>query len=304
MIKPSKLPKSLNTLNYSVQPPVGTILSVPKWIMSFIFIELMWTFLGGLATYLFSTLLATIDPGLGILSRYVVQHVNFIILLGVLLGFIHLGLRIGALRFITDEPQFRWRNFLLGFGVWSIGLTAFSIIMSILQPGSIRFNSVGFQSRSILFLLVIILTPLQCIAEELLFRTLLWRIFQGTAAKNFIRNIVSGALFTLAHLTNSEVSISFQGFLVLAFYFSTGFLFMEITSQTRGTEATIGAHIGNNLFLAIFVNYTGSSLESHSLFVQEKFSIQSDLLIVFCFSMLLLRFLEKGQKHEVPSTGN
>ena len=302
MIKPSKHSESLNPSNYSMQQPVGTILSIPKWIVSFIFIELMWTFLGGLATYLAFTLLETMDPRMGVISRYVVQNINFIVLICALMGFIHLGLRINPIRFITDGSHFRWRNFLLGFGVWSIGLTIFAVFMSIIKPGSITYNPVGLQSRSILFLLVVLLTPLQCLSEELLFRTMLWRLFQGTATRNVVRNSISGVLFTLAHLANSEVSLSLQGSLVLAYYFFTGFLFMEITSQSRGTEATIGAHIGNNLFLALFVNYTGSSLESLALFVQDKVYIQADLLLLFCLSIILLWLIGKSRLHDFPST--
>jgi uncharacterized protein len=275
---------------------VGTRLSLQKWVVAFVSIELIWTFLGGLATYITASILDKFDPGMAIGSRYLLKHINFIILLFAILGFIHWGLAIQPLRFITVAHNFRWRMAFMAFWIWTLGLGLLAAALSIINPGSISFNfSIRVSERLLMAALVLILTPLQCIAEELLFRGMLWRMLEGRRLRNTLRNSISGLVFTLAHLTNPEVGLSMDGLVALTYYFLTGFLFMEITTSAQGLEAAIGAHIANNLFIALIMNYPGSSLDSTALFMLDKMYPAADLILLIVCAALILRGIA-GQK--------
>jgi len=287
----SKPPRQrLNTLISEQETAIGTRLSLQKWIVAFVSIELVWTFLGGFATYLIAGLLGKLNPDLTVISRYLLKHVNFIILLCTILGFIHWGLAIHPLRFVTQAPTFRWRLALMAFGIWILGLGLLAVALSIIKPGSIRFNSrIHISERLLMAALVLLLTPLQCIAEELLFRGVLWRMLEGHRLGNALRNSIAGLVFTLAHLTNTEIGLSPEGMLALVYYFLTGFLFMEMTTSSNGLETAFGAHIANNLFIALIMNYPSSSLESAALFMQDKMHPSADLILLIVCAALILR---------------
>ena len=290
MIQPKPPRQRLNTLIFEQEPAIGTRLSLRKWIVSFVSIELVWTFLGGFATYLTAGLLGKLNPELTLISRYLLKHVNFIILLCAILGFIHWGLAIHPLRFVTHAPAFRWRLALMAFGIWTLGLGLLAVALTIINPGSISFNSgIRASERLLMAALVLLLTPLQCIAEELLFRGVLWRMLEGHRLHNTLRNSISGLVFTLAHLTNTEVGLSPEGLIALAYYFLTGFLFMEMTTSSNGLETAFGAHIANNLFIALIMNYPSSSLESAALFMQDMMHPSADLILLIVCAALILR---------------
>ena len=290
MIKPKPPRQRLNTLIFMQETAIGTRLSLRKWIVAFVSIELVWTFLGGFATYLAAALLGKLNPDLSLGSRYLLKHINFIILLCAILGFIHWGLAIPPVRFITQAPIFRWRLALMAFGVWTLGFGLLAVALSIIYPGSLSFNAgIHTSERLLMAVLVLLLTPLQCLAEELLFRGVLWRMLEGHRLRNTLRNSISGLVFTLAHLTNTEVGLSPEGLIALAYYFLTGFLFMEMTTSSNGLETAFGAHIANNLFIALIMNYPSSSLESAALFMQDRMHPSADLILLIVCAALILR---------------
>jgi len=290
MIQP-KLPRQrLETLRFEGETSVGTRLSLQKWIVAFVSIELVWTFLGGFTTYLAAGLLGKLALEMTVISRYLLTHVNFIMLLFAILGFIHWGLAIHPLRFITQAPAFRWRLAFMAFGIWTLGLGLLAVALSIIKPGSISFNSgIHTSERLLMTALVLFFTPLQCIAEELLFRGVLWRMLEGRALRSTLRNSISGLVFTLAHLTNTEVGLSSEGLIALVYYFLTGFLFMEMTTSSNGLETAFGAHIANNLFIALIMNYPSSSLESTPLLMLDKMRPSVDLIALVVCAALILR---------------
>ncbi|GEM_PF-674717 len=300
----SKPPRQrLNTLIIEQEPAVGTRLSVQKWIVAFISIELVWTFLGGFTTYLAAGLLGKLAPEITMISRYLLKHINFIILLFAIVGFIHWGLTIPTLRFITQAPAFRWRLAFMAFGIWTLGLGLLAIALALINPGSISFNSgIRTSERLLMAGLVLFFTPLQCIAEELLFRGVLWRMLEGRDLHNILRNCISGLVFTLAHLANTEVGLSFTGLIALMYYFLTGFLFMEMTTSSNGLETAFGAHIANNLFIALVMNYPSSSLESTALLMQDKMRPSVDLIVLVMCAALILRGIA-WQKEKTSASG-
>jgi len=276
-------------------------LSLFQWIVGFFFIELIWTFLGGGATYLL--LRSSSDHGWNTApwGVYLIQHANFLILFGAIALFVAMALRTGMVRYITDATRFRWPLFRFGLFVWLGGLVIATTAGVLWNPRSFSVNPPGLlRDRIFLMTLAIVLTPLQCIAEELLFRTTLWRMLARRVKRPWIMSLASAIVFTIAHLANTEVQESPVAVLVLAYYALSGFLFMEMTWRLGGTEAAFGAHIANNIFLVLVANYVGSSLPGDPWFLQEGPVLWVDFIVLLLCSALILRRGKRYQYTALP----
>ena len=77
--------------------------------------------------------------------------------------------------------------------------------------------------------------------------------------------VVSSAAFTLPHLFNPEVAA--YGLPIMATnYFVMGVFLASVTLRDGRLELAIGAHAGNNLLLALFINYEDSVFRTESVF--------------------------------------
>src|SRR5262245_23764127 len=134
--------------------------------------------------------------------------------------------------------------------------------------------------------LVLVLTPIQCAAEELVFRGY---VMQGLSL--FVRSplaiaVASSVIFTIPHLLNPEVER--HGLLLMgAVYFTIGMVLATVALRDGRLELAIGLHAANNLFLALVANYEGSALMTESLFtareLDPRFSLITLVLAAFAF---------------------
>ena len=164
---------------------------------------------------------------------------------------------------ITGKTHIRWGRILAGAGVW-FGIAALvSIVEALLYPGRYVLT---FQPVILLVYAVValILIPIQTSAEELFFRGYLLQ-WMGLRLKNkWLLAFLNGALFFLPHIVNPEMAAN--SVLIGLGYFAMGFFFALITLQDNGMELALGMHAANNLFAALFANYTISALPSPALF--------------------------------------
>ena len=164
---------------------------------------------------------------------------------------------------ITAEPRVRWRRILVGAGVW-FGIAALiATTEALLYPGRYVLT---FQPATLLVfaLFALIMIPIQTSAEEVFFRGYLLQ-WMGLRLKNkWLLAFLNGLLFFLPHTANPEMAV--DSLLVGLGYFVIGFVFALITIQDNGMELALGMHAANNLFAALFANYTITALPSPSLF--------------------------------------
>lgn len=167
---------------------------------------------------------------------------------------------------ITAAPRIRWGRMLAGAGIWFGIASLIAIVESLLFPGRYVLT---FQPLTLLvfaiFALVII--PIQTSAEEVFFRGYLLQ-WMGLRLKNkWLLAFLNGVLFFLPHTANPEMAV--DSLLVGLGYFVIGFVFTLITIQDDGMELALGMHAANNLFAALFANYTITALPSPSLFTVQ-----------------------------------
>jgi uncharacterized protein len=167
---------------------------------------------------------------------------------------------------ITPNRRIDWKRIGFGFITFFVILGLTSIIDSILNTGDYLFNDVTVSDFLVLFVLVLVLTPLQTTCEELFFRGYLLQLFGKWIRIPFLLSLLAGAIFGALHFSNPEMGYS--PILVGANYLLTGFIWCYITVKTNSAELSIGAHAANNMLLGWFITMDDSAFgDIPSLFV-------------------------------------
>ncbi|HEU5485904.1 MAG TPA: type II CAAX endopeptidase family protein, partial [Microlunatus sp.] len=145
------------------------------------------------------------------------------------------------------QPRLRWRYLLISAGVAFVVLNGVTLI-PMLVTGSARVSpQPGFWA----FLVVILLTaPLQAAGEEYFFRGYLMQALGSLVAHPAFGVVVSAVLFALMHGTqNPALFVNRLGF---------GLLAALLVWRTGGLEASIGAHVINNICAYVIAGLTSS----------------------------------------------
>ncbi|PFN82878.1 CPBP family intramembrane metalloprotease domain-containing protein [Bacillus sp. AFS076308] len=167
---------------------------------------------------------------------------------------------------ITPNRKIDWKRIGFGFITYFVILVLTTIIDCLLNPGDYSFNDVRVSDFLILFVLVLVLTPIQTTCEELFFRGYLLQFFGKWVRNPFLLSLIVGSIFGALHFTNPEMGYS--PLLVGADYLLTGFIWCYITVKTNSTELSIGAHAANNMLLGWFITMDDSAMGNiPSLFV-------------------------------------
>jgi uncharacterized protein len=167
---------------------------------------------------------------------------------------------------ITPNRKIDWKRIGFGFMSFFAILSLTTIIDAMLNPGDYSFNDVRVSDFIILFVLVLVLTPIQTTCEELFFRGYLLQFFGKWIRIPFLLSLIVGSIFGSLHFVNPEMGYS--PLLVGADYLLTGFIWCYITAKTNSTELSIGAHAANNMLLGWFITMDDSALgDIPSLFV-------------------------------------
>lgn len=164
---------------------------------------------------------------------------------------------------ITPAPAVSWQRIAQGFGVWFVLAAAIAAVEAVLYPE--RYHLTLDPGQLLPFVAAaVVLIPIQTSAEELFFRGYLLQGFGLLTRSPLVLSLLSGLLFMLPHLGNPEVAQNF--WLLVAFYFSFGAYLAWVSLKDDSLELALGVHAANNLFSAVFVNYTGSALTTPSIF--------------------------------------
>ena len=214
-----------------------------------------------------------------------------------------------AVRFIHDRPlrtliagasHIRWRRAFAGAGLWSVLAALIAFAESMLYPGRyvLTFQPV---TLAVYAVVALILLPIQTSAEELFFRGYLLQ-WMGLRLKNkWILAFINGVLFFLPHAINPEMTTN--AVLVGLGYFAFGFFLALITLQDNGLELALGAHAANNLFTALFANYTITAIRSPSLFtIQTLDPVYGLISTVIGMTLFYLIFFGRRSKRSLQET--
>jgi membrane protease YdiL (CAAX protease family) len=167
---------------------------------------------------------------------------------------------------VTAKSHIRWERIVAAAGAWMVIAALLSVVEALLYPGRyvLTFQPI---TLFVFAIFALILVPIQTSAEELFFRGYLLQ-WMGLRLKNkWFLSLLNGVLFFLPHAANPEMATS--SVLIGLGYFAMGFFMTLITLEDNGMELALGMHAGNNLFSALFANYTISALPSPALFTVQ-----------------------------------
>jgi hypothetical protein len=156
------------------------------------------------------------------------------------------------------------RRIARGAAVWLVIAAAIAVLEHVLFPERyyLSFNPERF---FVFFAAVLVLTPIQCATEELVFRGYALQAFGLLTRRPWAIAGASSLAFTLPHLLNPEV-YQYGALIMAANYFAIGMVLATVTLRDGRLELAIGLHAVNNVFLALIANYEGSALMTESVF--------------------------------------
>jgi uncharacterized protein len=282
-----------------------------RFLLAILLIFFFWQILGAVpSVFMLVSVLFDANPQTGItpggqffgvdslLSFALPMLASILFLLGIFLAvrFIH---QRSFWTLITPARNISWGRILQSFAIWFVFSGLMSLVEALLYPG--RYVLTLDLTHYIPFIfLALILVPIQTSAEELFFRAY---ILQGVGLR--LRNIwilsaISGFLFMLPHFLNPEAQLNYA--LMGFFYFFIGAVMAYVTLRDGRLELALGLHAANNLFSALFANYTVTVMPTPSLFtvntLDPVYSVSAAVISLIVFVLIFTGPLRQGQPDE------
>jgi membrane protease YdiL (CAAX protease family) len=234
-----------------------------RYLLGALTIAFFWLVLGNVP-YVLLMLAGRSEPPLD----FVAVNLSIFMMLAGLAVTVKLIHRRSLRSLIAPEDRFDWTRAARAAAAWVVLAAAVAILEHLLYPERyyLSFNPDRF---FIYLVLVLMLTPLQCFVEELVFRGYVMQALGLLTRRPLVIAVLSSIAFTIPHLLNPEV-LEHGAAIMAANYFAIGMLLATITLRDGRLELAIGLHAVNNVFLALIANYEGSVLATESVFTARE----------------------------------
>lgn len=196
---------------------------------------------------------------------------------------------------INTGKNIKWMRIAKGALLWLGIMTIFTILPMFFQEGSFSFN---FNPGPFIVLLVlsVLIFPIQASFEEIFFRGYLMQAFGLFSKKPIVPLIITSIIFAIVHFFNGSSIIISLSIIISALIL--GLMLGIIALGENGLETAIGAHIANNMYVAVFLNSSDSGLGGlPSLITTQSTDPLSGipLLIIMAVLMLTIIFWNKKE---------
>lgn len=195
----------------------------------------------------------------------------------------------------TARKKVDWGRIFFSFGLIVVITSVLTIIDYQSNPENyiFQFQLVPF---IILFVIAIIMIPLQTSFEEYLFRGYMMQGLGVLAKNKWVPLVVTSVIFGLLHMANPEVSKI--GNIIMIYYIGTGFFLGIMTLMDEGMELALGFHAGNNLVGVLLVTADWTVFQTHSILkdIAEPSAGLDIILPVVIFYPILLLIMAKRYK--------
>ncbi len=196
---------------------------------------------------------------------------------------------------ITSRTKIDKKRIAFSFILWAL--------ISVISTVVIYFDSpedfvVNFQLWPFLglFIIAILLVPIQTTCEELVFRGYLMQGFGNLALNKWFPLLMTSIIFGSMHIFNPEVEK--MGYIILIYYIGTGLMLGIMTLMDEGMELSLGFHAANNLIGALLVTSDWSALQTYSILKdvsEPSAGIDVIIPVVVVYPILLWVFSKKYQ---------
>lgn len=201
--------------------------------------------------------------------------------------------KLPLLAVFTSRKTFDWKRFFIAFTWWSFMVVAFTGIELLLHKNfHLVFNAQKFFT---LFLLSIILLPLQTSSEELIFRGYILQGIKSLTGSILTPILVSGFMFGMMHIANPEIAKI--GYHILIYYITVGVVLGAIVYYDSGLELSLGFHAANNLITALLITADWQAFQTDAIIVDSNPPGNGILSMLLALSMLFAFFLLLNKKY-------
>jgi CAAX protease family protein len=114
-----------------------------------------------------------------------------------------------------------------------------------------------------LFIIAVLMMPLQTSFEEYLFRGYLMQGIGVMSGNRWMPLIITSVIFGGLHFFNPEVGK--LGNVIMIYYIGTGLFLGVITLMDEGMELALGFHAGNNLIASLLVTADWTAFQTNSI---------------------------------------
>ena len=235
-------------------------------------------------------ILGLFEPNLNLVFM-LLPFLGGLILLFITVKFIH---KQSLVSLTTSRKSIDWSRIWFSFFLWGIISTVMIGLGYMLEPENfeINFKLVPFL---ILFVIAIVLIPIQTSFEEYLFRGYLMQGIGAITKYKWIPLLTTSLVFGLMHISNPEVDK--LGPVVMIYYIGTGLFLGIMTLMDEGMELALGFHAANNLFTALLVTADWTAFQTHSVLKDlsdpQNAGISDVIIPVFVIFPILLYIFSK-----------
>lgn len=170
------------------------------------------------------------------------------------------------LSIFTGREKFDWKRFFFSFTLLSVVLALFLLFQYLSSDSLIfQFNAQKFIP---LFIIAILLLPIQTSCEEILFRSYILQGIKMRTRKNSIAVLISGLMFGAIHIGNPEVAKI--GYHIIAYYMLVGVFLSLISLYDNGIELALGYHAANNIFTVLLITNDWQAFQTDAVFLDTS----------------------------------
>ena len=198
---------------------------------------------------------------------------------------------------VNGTNKIRFERLSIGFGVWFALMAVYLIGDYLINPDNfvLQFDIVNFIP---LFLISILLIPLQTAYEEILFRGYLAQGVATWTRNRLLAILLPGLFFGLIHIFNPEVK-EFGFWLAMSQYVFFGLLFGFVAVLDDGIELSVGMHAANNIFLSLLITNKSSALQTDAVFEQLNLNPVKDALSLVVIGVIAVAYFAYKYKWNV-----
>ena len=197
------------------------------------------------------------------------------------------------LSLITARNRVDYNKIFFSFMLWGSFSTLMVFFDYWMSPEDFNWN---FKPLTflILFLISIVMIPLQTTLEEIIFRGYLLQGFGVLFKNRWMPLLTTSTLFGLLHLWNPEIDK--LGIHLIWYYIGTGLFLGLITLMDEGLELALGFHAANNLVTALLVTASWTAFQTESLLIDNSeptLGVELILTLLLIYPLIVFIFAKK-----------
>ena len=197
------------------------------------------------------------------------------------------------LSLITARNRVDYKKIFFSFMLWGSVSTLMVFFDYWISPEDFTWNFKPLTFLT-LFLISIVMIPLQTTLEEIIFRGYLLQGFGLLFKNRWMPLLTSSTLFGLLHIWNPEIDK--LGIHLIWYYIGTGLFLGLITLMDEGLELALGFHAANNLVTALLVSASWTAFQTESLLIdnsEPSLGVELIMTLLVIYPLIVFIFAKK-----------